>query len=86
MAFRDQRKGEAGLGGPRGAGRAWAGPPAALVAPKKSSWGGGAAEQESLFPGNDMVQPVCGNHMQVSRGEYCGRALTDAHTHGGRGE
>ena len=44
VAFRHQRKGEAGLGGPRGVGRAWAGPPAALVAPKKSSWGGGAAD------------------------------------------
>lgn len=70
VAFRDQRKEEAGLRGPRGAGRAWAGPPAALVAPKKSSWGGGAAEQEeSLFPGNDVVPRVCGNHVQVSRGE-----------------
>ena len=34
VAFRHQRKGEAGLGGPRGVGRAWAGPPAALVAPR----------------------------------------------------
>ena len=60
-------------GGPRGAGRARAGPPAASVAPKKSSWGGGAAEwEESLFPGNDLVQRVCGSHMQVSRGEGCG--------------
>lgn len=87
VAFRDRRKGEVGLGGPREAGRAWAGPPAASVAPKKSSWGGGAAEQEeSLFPGNDAVQRVCGSHMQVSRGEDCGRALIDAHTHGGWGE
>ena len=34
MAFRDERKGEAGLGVHRGAGRDWAGPAAASVAPR----------------------------------------------------